>query len=251
MSTVDYVILGSYLLFLLTLCVTFPSLYVFSALFGSRLRADVSLRLLLLAVAVNLAVLASFGPVTAFFTLSTESYPFIVLLNVVLFAIAGFIALGFLRRAIAVVFDAGPAAEPPTTAAAATAAPTSAAAAPSEAEQRMENEQLRLIRRAGVVLALGTLALAVWLLLWYAIEFVLLVFAGVLLAIMLDVFASLTERHVPLSHRWALAAVIVFLLSVAYNTGVTLLESGLFLVVFIVIMVVLMITGWRRQDPTI
>ena len=44
---------------------------------------------------------------------------------------------------------------------------------------------------------------------------------------------------------------IVFLLSVAYNTGVTLLESGLFLVVFIVIMVVLMITGWRRQDPTI
>ena len=47
------------------------------------------------------------------------------------------------------------------------------AAAPSEAEQRMENEQLRLIRRAGVVLALGTLALAVWLLLWYAIEFVL------------------------------------------------------------------------------
>jgi predicted PurR-regulated permease PerM len=78
----------------------------------------------------------------------------------------------------------------------------------------MENEQLRLIRRAGVVLALGTLALAVWLLLWYAIEFVLLVFAGVLLAIMLDVFASLTERHVPLPHRWALAAVIVFLLSV-------------------------------------
>ena len=100
------------LLFLLTLCVTFPSLYVFSALFGSRLRADVSLRLLLLAVAVNLAVLASFGPVTAFFTLSTESYPFMVLLNVALFAIAGFIALGFLRRAITVVFERRPE-EPP------------------------------------------------------------------------------------------------------------------------------------------
>jgi hypothetical protein len=44
---------------------------------------------------------------------------------------------------------------------------------------------------------------------------------------------------------------IAFLLSVAYSTGVSLLESGLFLVVFIAIMLVIMITGWRRQKPTI
>jgi hypothetical protein len=44
---------------------------------------------------------------------------------------------------------------------------------------------------------------------------------------------------------------IVFLLSVAYNTGVTLLENGMFMLVFIVVMLVLMITGWRRQKPTI
>jgi hypothetical protein len=43
---------------------------------------------------------------------------------------------------------------------------------------------------------------------------------------------------------------IAFLLALAYNTGVSLLESGLFLVVFIVIMVVIMITGWRRNKPT-
>ena len=92
------------LLFLLTLTVTFPSLYVFSALSGSKLRAPESLRLMLIAIAVNLALLASLGPVTAFFTLSTDSYHFMVLLNVVFFAIAGFVGLSFLIRALEALF---------------------------------------------------------------------------------------------------------------------------------------------------
>jgi len=88
------------LLFLLTLVVTFPSLYVFSALSRSRLGISDTLRLLLAAVGVNLALLASFGPVTAFFTFCTDSYPFMVILNVSFFAIAGLIGLGFLRKAL-------------------------------------------------------------------------------------------------------------------------------------------------------
>lgn len=92
------------LLFLLTLVVAFPSLYVFSALSDSRLRASDTLRLLLGAIAVNLALLASFGPVTAFFTLSTESYPFMVVLNVLFFAVSGIVGLRFLRRALSHVF---------------------------------------------------------------------------------------------------------------------------------------------------
>lgn len=88
------------LLFLLTLVVTFPSLYVFSALSRSRLNFAATLRLLLIAIAVNLAVLASFGPVTAFFTYSTSSYPFMKVLNVAFFGISGFIGLGFLWRAL-------------------------------------------------------------------------------------------------------------------------------------------------------
>jgi hypothetical protein len=72
-------------LYLLTLVVTFPSLYVFNALVGSRLRAEALLKLLVAAMAVNLAVLASFGPIVAFFSLTTESYPFMVLLNVAFF----------------------------------------------------------------------------------------------------------------------------------------------------------------------
>ena len=94
------------MLFLLTLGVTFPSLYVFSALAGSRLTARGTLRLLVIAITVNLAVLAGFGPVVAFFTSCTESYPFIKLLNVAMFGVAGVISLVFLRRSLTPVFEA-------------------------------------------------------------------------------------------------------------------------------------------------
>ncbi len=92
------------LLFLLTLLVTFPSLYVFSALADSRLGIMDTLRLLVGAVAVNLAVLASFGPITVFFTVFENSYVFIVLLNVFFFLLGGMVGLGFLSRAIGHVF---------------------------------------------------------------------------------------------------------------------------------------------------
>lgn len=93
------------LLFLLTLLVTFPSLYVFSALGDSPLRGADTLRLLLAAVTVNLALLASFGPITGFFTLSTDSYPFMIVLNTAFFAVSGFVGLGFLRRALSRLFE--------------------------------------------------------------------------------------------------------------------------------------------------
>jgi hypothetical protein len=88
------------LLFFLTLVVTFPSLYVFNALVGSRLRAVPVLKLLIASLAVNLAVLASMGPILAFFSVSTPSYSFIVLLNVVVFAIAGLLGLAFLIQTL-------------------------------------------------------------------------------------------------------------------------------------------------------
>ena len=88
------------LLFLLTLVVTFPSLYVFNALVGSRLTIGSVFRLLMAGMAVTLAVLASFGPITAFFSISTENYSFMILLNVLLFAIAGLLGLAFLLQTL-------------------------------------------------------------------------------------------------------------------------------------------------------
>jgi hypothetical protein len=91
------------LLFLLTLLVTFPSLYVFNALVGCRLSFAATLRLLVGAIAVNVAVAASLGPILGFFTFSTtgnNSYPFMILLNVVLLAIGGFVGLAFLLHTL-------------------------------------------------------------------------------------------------------------------------------------------------------
>lgn len=88
------------LLFLCTLLVTFPSLYVFGSLLGSRLSFRSMLRLLVATIVVNLTVAASMGPILGFFTLSTTSYGFMVLLNVALMGLAGLVSTGFLMRAL-------------------------------------------------------------------------------------------------------------------------------------------------------
>lgn len=94
------------MLFLATLIVTFPSLYVFNALIGCRLTFVATLRLLVAAIVINLCVGASLGPILGFFTLSTSSYAFIVLLNVALLGIAGCIGLGFLLKTLRAVAQA-------------------------------------------------------------------------------------------------------------------------------------------------
>jgi hypothetical protein len=88
------------MLLFLTLIVTFPSLYVFNALVGSRLSAGALLRLLVAALGVTLAVLASFGTIVVFFSLSSTSYAFMVLLNVAVFAVAGLLGMGFLLQTL-------------------------------------------------------------------------------------------------------------------------------------------------------
>ncbi len=88
------------MLFFLTLTVTFPSLYVFNAIIGTRLSVISALRLLIAALGVMLAVLASLGPIVVFFALSTKSYPFMVLLNVGTSTVSGVLGLGFLLRTL-------------------------------------------------------------------------------------------------------------------------------------------------------
>ena len=87
-------------LFLLTLAITLPSLYVFNALVGSRLAPAAVLRLLIATLAVMMTVLASLGPIVSFFSLSTTSYPFMLLTNVVVFAVSGTLGLSFLLQTL-------------------------------------------------------------------------------------------------------------------------------------------------------
>jgi len=88
------------MLFFLTLLVTFPSLYVFNALVGSRLSMASMARLLVASLAVLMAILASLGPIVAFFSVCTTSYPFIKVLNVLAFVIAGLLGLRFLLQTL-------------------------------------------------------------------------------------------------------------------------------------------------------
>ncbi len=87
-------------LFFVTLVVTLPSLYVFNALVGCRLSFASTVRLLVAAIAVNVTVAASLGPILGFFTFSTTSYPFMILLNVALLTISGIVGLAFLLHTL-------------------------------------------------------------------------------------------------------------------------------------------------------
>ncbi len=102
-------------LFLLTLAVCLPLLYVLNVLIGPRARFATILGLLMASAAVTSIVLASCAPIVLFFMLSTKSYPFIKLLNVLVFATAGGYGVWFLRQgmcAIAVSAAAGEDKEP-------------------------------------------------------------------------------------------------------------------------------------------
>jgi len=87
-------------LFVLTLLVTFPSLYVFNALVGSRLALVSALKLLVVSLAVMVSVLASLGPIVAFFSASTTTYAFMILINVLAFGVSGLLGLLFLLRTL-------------------------------------------------------------------------------------------------------------------------------------------------------
>ena len=89
-------------LFLLSLLVTFPSLYVFNTLIGSRLKFGDLARLLTAATGIITAVLAGFGPIVAFFSVTTISYPFAILMNVAAFAVAAAFGIVHLYRMLSV-----------------------------------------------------------------------------------------------------------------------------------------------------
>ncbi|MBY0396466.1 MAG: hypothetical protein K2X91_08360 [Thermoleophilia bacterium] len=135
-------------LFGLTLIVTFPSLYVFNALVGSRLTIGALLRLLLAALGVTLAVLASLGPIVAFFSASTTSYPFMQILNVAVFTISGLLGMAFLLQTLHRLSleppppPAPPAALPP-------GAPGSAALPPPEGGELAESVPIRAATTPG------------------------------------------------------------------------------------------------------
>lgn len=91
------------LLFLITLAICVPALYVFSVLFGASQRLRQSIALVLSAITVTAVLLLSFAPITFFFMLTTSGYQFFKLLNVLFFIIAGGLGMVFLSQGVQVV----------------------------------------------------------------------------------------------------------------------------------------------------
>lgn len=91
------------LLFLATMLVCLPTLYVFSILFGSNQRLNQSIALVLSAITVMAVLLLSFASITLFFMLTTSGYQFFKLLNVFFFTVAAIVGMLFLVQGTRVV----------------------------------------------------------------------------------------------------------------------------------------------------
>ena len=83
-------------LFLMTLAICLPTLYLFNLLCGGRLSARQALALVLSAITVTAALTLAFAPITLFFMVTAQSYPFFILLNTAILLLTGSVGLSFL-----------------------------------------------------------------------------------------------------------------------------------------------------------
>ena len=91
------------ILFLITLIICIPALYIFSILFGSRQQLNQIIAIVLSAITVTAVLLLSLAPITFFFMLTTNSYQFFKLLNVLFFTIAGIVGMVYLNRGMRMI----------------------------------------------------------------------------------------------------------------------------------------------------
>jgi hypothetical protein len=83
------------ILFLLTLVICTPALFIFSAFFGSRRSLLQTLAILLAGTAITGIALIALSPVTLFFIVTTRSYQFFKIFNVLFFSVSGLMGIGF------------------------------------------------------------------------------------------------------------------------------------------------------------
>lgn len=77
------------ILYLITLGICFPLLYVVNVIMGSRLGFIQTLALILVPLALNAILLAACSPIALFFSITGSDYNFLKLLHVAIFAFSG------------------------------------------------------------------------------------------------------------------------------------------------------------------
>jgi hypothetical protein len=109
------------LLFLATLAICLPTLYLFNLVFGARLSVRQSLALVMVALTVTAMLALAFAPISLFFLITAPNYQFFKLLNVAILALSALVGLRFMTDGMRVLNQHGllaPAAPAPTPAAA-------------------------------------------------------------------------------------------------------------------------------------
>jgi hypothetical protein len=84
------------LLFLVTLAICLPTLYLFNLVFGARLSVLQACALIMVAITVTAVLTFAFAPISLFFLITARSYEFFKLLNVVILAMTALVGLRFL-----------------------------------------------------------------------------------------------------------------------------------------------------------
>jgi hypothetical protein len=92
-------------LYLITLLICLPTLFFANIIFGSKRTFAQHFALVLTAVSVTSVLLFSFAPITLFFLITTNNYQFLILLNVIVFSLTGFIGISSLYNATTIVLE--------------------------------------------------------------------------------------------------------------------------------------------------
>lgn len=92
-------------LYLITLLVCLPTLYIFNVLFGSKQSIGQHFTFLLATISVIAILLMGFAPVTLFFLITVNDYNFFLLLNVAIFTLTGILGVSFLYQIMKPVAD--------------------------------------------------------------------------------------------------------------------------------------------------
>jgi hypothetical protein len=91
------------LLFLVTLAICLPTLYLFNLVFGARLSIRQSLALVMVALTVTAMLALAFAPIALFFLITAPDYAFFKLLNVAILALSALVGLRFLTGGMKVL----------------------------------------------------------------------------------------------------------------------------------------------------
>lgn len=84
------------MLFLATLAICLPTLYLFNLVFGARLSVLQACALIMVAITVTAVLTFAFAPISLFFLITARSYAFFKLLNVAILTLTALIGLRFL-----------------------------------------------------------------------------------------------------------------------------------------------------------